>query len=313
MIHVIDTACDGEETIRKVLELRPDVVLLDVEMPVMDGFSALAFIMAHVPTPVVIISGIKEPAMAVKALFHGAIDFIPKPSGTISYDIEDIRTEIILKVKTAAGVNVKKMVITHPLQSCVKLPGQSRPKEVIIIGASTGGQRAIAEVLSSFPPDISAPVIVVQHMSPEFIPSFVEFLKLKCLPGISVAKQGNIIRSGRVFVSPGGCNISIIQENSVKKFKIHGADRFSLSSAIDFTMRSAAKIYAENVIGVLLTGMGTDGAMGLKEIKNKGGKTIVEDESTCVVFGMPKAAISLGCVDEVLPLPQIASAIMRLI
>lgn len=312
-IKVIDTAGDGEEALRKVKELRPDVVLLDVEMPVMDGLSALTHIMAQVPTPVVVISGIKVPELAVKSLFHGAIDFIAKPSGTISYDIEEAKNEIITKVKTAAGVNVHKMDLIPPRESYVKLPKKFMPKEAVIIGASTGGPRAVAAVLSSFPPSVSASVIIVQHMSADFIPAFVDLLKWKCPLDISVAKQGNIIRSGKVLVSPGGCNVSIAQEKGVKKVRIHKSVRFSSSSAIDFSMRSAAKIYGENVIGVLLTGMGTDGALGLKEIKDAGGRTIAEDESTCVVFGMPKAAIKLGCVDEVLPLPQIAGAILRMI
>lgn len=312
-IKVIDTAYDGKEALRKVKELRPDVVILDVEMPVMDGLSTLTHIMAEVPTPVVVISGIREPTLAVKALFYGAIDFIPKTSGEISYDIEELKHEIIVKVRTAAGVNVQKMDLIHPQGSYVKLPKKFIPKEAVIIGASTGGPKAVAAVLSSFPPNISASVIVVQHMSHEFIPSFVDLLKGKCPPDISVAKQDNIIRSGKVLVSPGRYNISIIQENSVKRVRIHKTLPFSSSSSIDFTMRSAAKIYGDKIIGVLLTGMGTDGALGLKEIKDAGGRTIAEDESTCVVFGMPKAAISLGCVDEVLPLPQIAGAIMRMI
>jgi len=310
-IKVIDTAGDGEEALRKVKELRPDVVLLDVEMPVMDGLCALTHIMSQVPTPVVVISGIKEPSLAVKSLFHGAIDFFPKPSGTISYDIEDAKKEIIARVKTAAGVNVHKMDFIPPQESYIPLLTKYTPKEAVIIGASTGGPRAVAAVLSSFPPGVRASVIIVQHMGADFIPAFTDMLKWKCPLDISVAKQGNIIRSGRVLVSPGGRDVSIVQEKGVKKVRIHKNVGFSVSSTIDFTMCSAAKIYGENVIGVLLTGMGTDGASGLKAIKDAGGTTIAEDESTCVVFGMPRAAIKLGCVDEVLPLQQIAGAILR--
>lgn len=311
-IKVIDTACDGEEAIHKVKELHPDVVLLDIEMPVMDGLTALTHIMHEAPTPVVVISGLKEPEVAVKSLFHGAIDFIVKPSGTISYDIEDVRNEILAKVKTAAGVNVEKMDLILPQESYVKFQRTFEPKQAVIIGASTGGPRAVATLLSSFSRSIRASVIIVQHMSPVFIPAFVDLLKWKCPLDISIAKQGNIIRSGKVIVSPGGGNIDITQEKSVKKVRVQKTIHFSVSSSIDFTMRSAAKIYGKNAIGVLLTGMGTDGALGLKAIKEAGGATIVEDESTCVVFGMPKAAIDLGCVDEVLPLPHIAGAIMRM-
>lgn len=311
-IKVIDTAGDGEETIRKVKELHPDVVLLDVEMPVMDGLSALTHIMAEVPTPVVVISGLKDPTLAVKSLFHGAIDFILKPSGTISYDIEEVKNEIIARVKIAAGVNVKKMELIIPKESYAKLPAKFKPKQTVIIGASTGGPRAISAVLSSLPSSISASVIVVQHMSPVFIPAFVDMLKWKCLLDISVAKHDRIIRGGRVFVSPGECVISIAQHKGIKRFGIVKKAE-SVSTAIDCAMRSVAKTYGENVIGVLLTGMGKDGAMGLKAIKDAGGSTIAEDESTCVVFGMPKAAIDLGCVDEALPLPKIAGAILRLI
>lgn len=311
-IKVIDTAGDGEETISKVKELRPDVVLLDVEMPVMDGLSALGHIMAEVPTPVVVISGLKEPALAVKSLFHGAIDFIPKPSGTISYDIEEVKEEIIAKVKTAAGVNVKKIKLVIPEVSYVKLPGKFKPKQAVIIGASTGGPRAISAVLSSLPSSISATVIIIQHMSPEFIPAFVDMLKWKCPLDISVAKHDRIIRSGKVFISPGECIISIVEHKGIKRFRIDKKPEF-VSTAIDCAMRSVAKIYGENAVGVLLTGMGKDGARGLKAIKDAGGSTIAEDESTCVVFGMPKEAIELGCVDETLPLHEIAGAILRMI
>jgi len=311
-IKVIDTASNGEEAVRKVKELCPDIVLLDIEMPLMDGFCALTHIMTEAPTPVVVISGLKEPALAVKSLIQGAVDFIPKPSGVISYGIEELKEEIIARVKTAASVNVQKMKLISPGESYVKSPKKFKPKQAVIIGASTGGPRAIAAVLSSFPPDISAAVIVVLHMGHEFIPPFVDLLKWKCPLDISIVKHDNIIRSGKVFLSPGGCNISIVQDKGVKRFNIQKNKRYSVPS-IDITMRSAAKIYGENAVGVLLTGMGSDGASGLKAIKDAGGTTIAEDESTCVIFGMPKAAIGLGCVDEVLPLPQIAGAILRMI
>ena len=314
-IAVVGTADDGEDAVRKVKQLHPEVVLLDVEMPVMDGLSALAHIMAECPTPVLMLSGLnkRDAAIAVKSLDHGAVDFIAKPSGVISYDIDKLSNEIITKVKTAARINVNKIDLFLPKETFQRQwPKPVTPKRIVIIGASTGGPRAVAKVLSDLPRDIRATIIVVQHMTAEFVPSFVERLQWECALKISMARKGEVISSGRVLVAPGGYHTKVVQNGNIKKIhlsrKTHPHDVFP---SIDYAMESTAKAYGEGVLGVLLTGIGSDGAKGMKSIKDAGGSTIAEDQSSCVVFGMPKAAIELGYVDEVVPLPKIALAILR--
>ena len=316
-IEVVDTAADGEDAVRKVKRHSPDVVLLDIEMPVMDGLSALAHIMAECPTPVLMLSALnkRDAAIAIKSLEHGAVDFIPKPSGVISYDIEELSSEIIGKVKLAAGVNVHKLALHLPKESYQRpWPKPITRKDIVVIGASTGGPKAVVNVLSRLPRDISAAILVVQHMSQEFIPSFVDRLQWGCSLEISTARKGRAINSGQALVAPGGYNTMIVQNGDTRKIRLsRKVSPHTVIPSIDRAMESAAKAYGQSTLGVLLTGLGSDGAKGLEAIKDVGGNTIAEDQSTCVVFGMPKAAIELGCVDEIVPLPQIAQTILRMI
>ncbi len=314
-IEVIGTAVDGDDALRKVIQLKPDVLLLDIEMPRMDGLTALSYIMTECPTPVIIVSGLgeKDARLAIKSLEAGAIDFIPKPSGVISYDIESIKDEIISKVKIAAGIDVRK--ITHkPAKRHYPVAVQkpARTKDIVIIGASTGGPRAVAVVLSGLQRNISAAILIVQHMAKEFIPSFVERLKWECLIDVSIAQDNEIITPGRVIVAQGNCNTMIESMEEDKKILINSeiAQR-TVAPSIDYAMKSAARAYGDTTLGVLLTGIGRDGAEGLKAIKDAGGTTIAEDESSCIVYGMPRTAIEMGVVDEVVPLPMIADAIMQ--
>ena len=314
-IEVVDIAANGEEAIRKVRQLRPQVVLLDIEMPVLDGLAALAHIMAECPTPVLMLSALnkRDAAIAVKSLSYGAVDFIPKPSGVISYDIEKLKNEIIAKIKMAARVKVSKMDLSLPEESYRHhwLKPQER-KRMVVIGASTGGPRGLTIVLSALPRDISAAIIVAQHMGQEFVPSFVESMQRGCSLDISTARKGKIIRPGQVLIAPGGYHTAIVQNRGTNKIRLTSkGPAHAVFPSVDYAMESAARAYGGDTLGVLLTGMGSDGARGMKAIKDAGGSTIVEDQSTCIVFGMPKAAIELGCVDEIVPLPQIAQAILR--
>lgn len=316
-IEVVDTAADGEDAMRKVKQHSPDVVLLDIEMPVMDGLATLAHIMAEYPTPVLMLSALnkRDAAIAIKSLEHGAVDFIPKPSGVISYDIEKLSGDIIGKVKLAADVNVHKLALHLPEEAYQRLwPKPVTRKDIVVIGASTGGPKAVVNVLSHLPRDISTAILIVQHMSPEFVPSFVNRLRWGCSLNISTARKGRVINSGQALVAPGGYHTTIAQNGATKKIRLSRmVSPYAAMPSIDYAMESAAKAYGQNTLGVLLTGLGSDGAKGLKAIKDAGGNTIAEDPSTCVVFGMPKAAIELGCVDEVVPLPQVAQTILKMI
>ena len=315
-IEVVDTAVDGKDAMRKVRQHSPDVVLLDIEMPVMDGLAALAHIMAECPTPVLMLSALnrRDAAITIKSLEHGAVDFIPKSSGVISYDIEELSNTIIDKVKLAADVNVHKLAFHLPRESYQRPRTKAvTPKDIIVIGASTGGPKAVINVLSHLPRGISAAILVVQHMSPEFVPSFVDRLQWGCSLKISTARKGRAISSGQALVAPGGYHTQIVQNGDARKISLsRNVSPHTAMPSIDRAMESAAKAYGQSTLGVLLTGLGSDGARGLEAIKDAGGNTIAEDQSTCVVFGMPKAAIELGCVDEIVPLPQIAQTILRM-
>ena len=314
-IKVAGIAEDGIEAIKKVRELHPDVVLLDIEMPGMDGFTALRHIMSECPTPVLIISGLdkKDPAIAIKALEHGAIDFIAKPSGVISYDIDQIRGEIIDKVKTAAGIDARKLELKLPGETFQKQWSQRTREGIVVIGASTGGPRAVLTVLSGLPRSIPTAILVVQHITREFIPYLADRFRWGCSLEVAVAEEGEIVDPGRVLVAP-GLHTKIVQDGDQKRISLvrESSHEFGCYS-INCAMESASGTYGEGALGVLLTGMGNDGAQGMKAIKNAGGCTIAEDQSTCVVFGMPRAAIETGCVDRVVPLPGIAQAIIEMI
>lgn len=311
----VETAANGEEALNKVKELRPDVVLLDMMLPGMPGLDVLEYIMVESPLPVLVISGIgkEEPSIIIKAFDYGAVDYIEKPSGQISYDIEKIADEIIYKVKVAARARVDKL-IQQLVKGRIKLQTHKpqAQEKIVVIGASTGGPKAVAYVLSGLPQDIHAAVIVVQHMGAEFMPSFAERLKWGCAVDVSLAKKDEKILPGRVLIAPGGCHTAIVKVRNDKRIQLSkktGHD--SIAPSIDYAMESAARAYGRDAVAALLTGAGEDGARGMKAIKDAGGATIAEDESTCVVFGMPKAAIEAGAVDDVVPLHLIAERIVE--
>jgi len=311
-LEVAGMASDGEEAIRMVKQVRPDVVLLDVAMPVMDGLTALAHIMVECPTPVVVLSGVKDARIAIKSLEQGAVDFIKKPSGTISYDIDDLSSEIVARVKVAATVDIRKLQIslTQMAQS-VPTANSTIRKEMVVIGASTGGAMAVANILSSIPAGIKAAMLIVQHMGPDFIPSFAERLRWLSPLAIDIAGEGEALYPGRVLIAPGDCNATVVKIGNVPRIALdRNSSPLGLFPSVDSAMESAARVFGAGVLGVLLSGMGSYGAKGMQAIKAAGGDTIAQDEASCIVFGMPWAAIEAGCVDEVLPLGRIAERIL---
>ncbi len=309
-IEVIGTAKDGEDGIKKVEELKPDVVTLDVEMPKVDGLTALAYIMNKFPLPVVMLSALtgEGTKATVKALSYGAVDYIQKPSGTISLDIDKIKDEIINKVKLAATAKVRKLELRERPKPGIDFCLEN--EKVVVIGASTGGPQALVEVLSNLPRNIPASILLVQHMPKQFTKSFAERLNSLSEIEVKEAENGDEIIEGRALLAPGDYHMLV---NSSKVILDDGPKINSVRPAVDPTMISAAQSYGKNVVGVILTGMGNDGAYGIKIIKEKGGITIAQDESTSVVFGMPKAAIATGCVDKVLPLHEIANEIITIL
>jgi len=317
-IEVVGTAQDPFVARDKILELRPDVLTLDVEMPRMDGLEFLEKLMRLRPMPVVMVSSLTEHGSeaALRALELGAIDFVTKPrldirGGLLSY------TELITsKIRTAAsarllpakrsalGSNVVATdtpLLRSPLLSTEKL---------IIIGASTGGTEAIREVLQPLPPDCPG-VMIAQHMPAGFTRSFAERLNSLCRIEVSEAVQGERILPGHAYIAPGGYHLSLVRSGANYVAQVDLAPPVNRHRpSVDVLFDSAARHAGKNAIGVILTGMGRDGADGLLRMRQAGAHTLAQDEASCVVFGMPREAIALGAAHEVVPLQDMSQRIM---
>ncbi len=324
-IEVVATAKDGEDAIIKVTELKPDVVTLDIEMPGLDGLHTLGYIMSEIPTPVIMLSAytLKDAETTFRALEYGAVDFVAKPSGPISGDIASIKNELIAKVKTAASVDCNKLKFIRPKKISGKYlkakPGKKvRGIKVITIGSSTGGPYTLRQILPQLEPDIPAGILIVQHMPGGFTGTFAARLDNESRLDVKEAEAGDKIEPGKALVAPGGYHMTVKREMSGRGTSgVINLNQeppvYGLRPTVDSMMFSAAEVYGDKTIGVILTGMGNDGTKGMRAIKEKGGRTIVQDRDTCVVYGMPKTAVEQGVVDKVLPLNRIAAEIMKML
>lgn len=317
-IKVIDRARDGKEAVEKTLKLDPDVITLDVEMPGMDGLAALKEIMRLKPTPVVMVSSLtrKGADTTMKALALGAVDFVAKPSGAISLDMKDVAQELREKVLIAASASVEKLIgIAPPTKEPVR-PIQIKRKniEVVAIAASTGGPRAIQNVLGNVKTTSIAPIVVVQHMPAGFTKSFAERLNEISILEVLEGYDNLQLKPGMVVIAPGGSHL-IVEYNRAKQLICRLSDMpplHSVKPAADLLFLSVADIVGDTSLGIILTGMGRDGAEGAKAIRQRGGYVIAESSDTCVIYGMPKVAVEQGAVDEVLPLHAISIRIEEL-
>ena len=321
-IEVMSSAKNGQEAIEKVTHLRPDVVTMDIEMPILDGLQALGYIMSECPTRVIMLTGTESEHgdLTMTAFQYGAVDFIQKPSGNISLDMEKIRDDLINKVIAAAHVDIHKLAFIE--EKLIKkknlvIPPRTRVKKIVIIGSSTGGPRALQQVIPLLPSNLQAPVLVVQHMPAGFTKSLAERLNSQSMMRVREAVEGDIIKPGTVLIAPGDFHMTVRQQKIngelsevialTKGDKVQG-----VRPSIDVLLESAARIYKENSVGVILTGMGSDGSDGIKKLKLAGGKVIAEDESTCVVYGMPRSVIEQNLADYILPIHKIAQNIAEI-
>ena len=308
-INVVGTANDGDDALEKIPQLRPDVITLDINMPRRDGLSTLKEIMKRHPTPVIMLSSLtqKGASVTLEALENGAIDYVGKPSGEVSMDLEKVKEEIILKVKIAAKAKYK--MLKPILSKAATLESKSEYNtKVIVIGASTGGPAALMTVLSRLPHDIP-PILLVQHMPGDFTKPFSERLNSNSKVTIKEASEGDEVLPGHALLAPGDFHMVVEKNECItlnKKPKIHG-----VRPSVDPLMTSAADVYGSNTLGVILTGMGKDGSEGVTSIKKKDGQNIAQNEASCVVYGMPGEAVKTGCVDKVVPLGRIAREIIR--
>ena len=313
-VEVIDTAKNGREAVDKIPEAKPDCITLDLAMPVWDGLTTLKHIMKECPIPVVILSAYskKDADITITCLDVGAVGFVLKPSGELSLNIENVKNQLLEEVKAASRVKLKKI----KLLTVKKLKKRKRKfdgtDKIIVIGASTGGLQTLGSILPSLPADFPAPIIVVQHLPNMFsTESLAEHLNRNCELAVKVAENNEVIKAGQVYLAPGGFQMTLaLLPNTKVTPCLNEAESDSLTPSVDLAMESTAKIFNENTVGIILTGMGYDGREGMKAIKEAGGRTIVQDESS-LIFGMPKAVIDAGHADKVLPARKIAEAMME--
>ncbi len=314
-ITVVGTAQDGIEALQKIPTLKPDVVTLDVEMPRLDGLSTLERVMKQFPTPVVMLSSqtAKGAQTTVKSLMLGAVDFVQKPSG--SAETRAVMAVLVEKVKAAAGVHRTK--IEQPVQPPPSISHRAalRPfstgDPLVVIGSSTGGPKALQEVVSHLPADLPAPVVIVQHMPAGFTKSLAQRLNDMCPLTVQEAADGDRLAKGLVLLAPGDYHMEISDKKRIKLNQ--GPRRNHVRPAVDITMETAAEQFGPSVVGVILTGMGSDGTDGARRIKANGGHIIAEDEATSVVYGMPRSVVEAGLADVVVPLPDVAQTIAKMV
>lgn len=324
-IVIIGTAADPFYAAEKIEKEIPDVIILDIEMPRMDGLTFLHKIMTQHPIPVIICSTLAGEGTdaAFKALSYGAVSIITKPKMGTKEFFEESRITIADSVRGAAYANLKKLAIA-PLPSVapklsadVIMPPVKKSvltettDKVIVVGASTGGTEALSSFLQALPHDVPG-LVIVQHMPENFTRSFAERLDQMCRITVKEAKNGDSVLRGQALIAPG--NLHTLLKRSGARYYVEIKDGPLVTRhrpSVDVLFRSAAAFAGKNAVAVIMTGMGDDGARGMKELKDAGAYTIAQDEESCVVFGMPKEAIKLGAIDKVLPLDKIADQVFR--
>lgn len=311
-----------------IRELNPDVITLDVEMPRMDGLDFLSRLMRLRPMPVVMVSTLTEKGadITMRALEMGAIDFVAKPRIGVATGLKDLSTEIVDKIRTASVAHVSRHASAPPEAVKKAAAGAISPppvptktvsysrlstEKVICIGASTGGTEAIREVLVPLPADSPA-IVITQHMPPGFTTSFAARLDSLCKISVKEASHGERILPGHAYIAPGGKQFRIDRSGSNYVAVVEDTEPVNRHKpSVEVLFHSAAKVLGPNAFGVMLTGMGGDGAQAMKEMRDAGSYNICQDEASCVVFGMPRMAIQAGAANEVLPLKQIAQTLME--
>lgn len=316
-IEVVDAAPDPYVARDMIVKYRPDVVLLDVEMPRMDGLTFLRKLMKHFPCRVIVVSSLAEAGgeVAMNAIEYGALEVIAKPA--VSYSVAEMVEQLIEKIKAVAMIPESRLGAAHLQKRMAPVP--VKPKEslirttnkIVAIGASTGGTEALREVLEQMPAN-SPPIMIVQHMPQYFTKSFAQRLDGLCAIHVKEAEDNEIVAPGKALIAPGNRHMELRRSGAMYFAKLtDGPLEFHQRPAVEVLFRSVARYAGKNAVGVIMTGMGRDGAQGLLDMRKEGAITIAQDEATSVVFGMPKEAIDLGAVMRIVPLNRIAGEIIR--
>jgi len=309
-ITVIGEAANGAEAVTMAQNLRPDLIIMDILMPVMDGLEATEAIMASCPTPILILSATldeRDVRLAFTAIKKGALDVMGKPT-SVNHGNREFIERLVEKVRLLARIKVIHHLYRPKAIHGTTVPKPDGKRSILAIGASTGGPKAVMSIVKTLPADFNASVFIVQHISSGFARGFAQWLSIECPMPVRLAESGQLPRGGEVLVAPNDCHMTL---DGDRLLLTDSPPVNSCKPSIDVFFSSLAEMKGAQSVGVLLTGMGRDGAQGLAMLHNKGSATIVQDEKSCVVFGMPKAAISLNAADEILPLAEIPAAISR--
>lgn len=317
-IKVVGTAVNGEDGIKQVMKHRPDVITLDLEMPIMDGFAFLRWVMANLPTAVIAVSSRSSDRSVFKALELGAIDFIAKPGGRVSPRLEEIQRDLTTKVLQVVEVRMENLRRRVQEEVHATAPpstaAESCPRgiDLIVIGCSTGGPPALQHLFQSLP-ILPVPFVVAQHMPPTFTRLFAERVNKLTPYDVREAADGELLAGGTVYVAPGGMQTEVRRVAEGLQVRVFAAGPGDLyAPSVDRLFKSASDACKERLVAVIMTGMGDDGSESISIVHEKGGKTIAESSESAIIFGMPAEAIRTGAVDEVLALDEIPLAIRRL-
>jgi two-component system chemotaxis response regulator CheB len=323
-INVLGFARDGIDALEKIPALKPDVITLDIEMPRLNGLDALTRIMRECPTPVVMVSSLTQEGAdaTLNALELGAVDFVAKPVNGGIASVHGVIEELCTKIKHAAGARLRPPSASALLKRTAAAGQPPGPpparaaidaakwqKKLVVIGSSTGGPQALRTVLSSFPADTGVPILIVQHMPPGFTRALAERLNDMGPLRVKEARPGSKVEPGLALMAPGGFHM-VLKHNGTVDLN-QDPQECGVRPALNVTMESAVKVCGRDVVAAVLTGMGHDGTRGAGLIKQAGGEVVVEAESTCVVYGMPRSIVEAGFADQIVPLPQIAGAVAR--
>lgn len=316
MVRVCGTAKNGLETVEKTKLLRPDVVTLDVKMPVMDGIEALKHIMGECPCPVIMVSCVtlEGAEVTIEALSAGAFDYVPKEDLHSEDDRMRLRQNLLEKIEAAAHSALARKQISVPavvpFAPVLREKWQAMPK-IAVVGTSTGGPKALQDIVPEFPEDLPIPIIVVQHMPRGFTAPLAKRLNGMSKIQVDEASQGKIVKSGHVYIAPAGQHTTVFGSPSNVCFSLSDTPNDTPHKpSVDVTMSSVVEVFGHNVLGIILTGMGSDGLNGMRAIQNAGGITVGQDEATSAVYGMPRTCAQSGVLQKVVPLTDVPKVVL---
>ena len=318
--QVIGTASDGVEALQKIRSLSPDIVTLDIEMPRLNGLQALEQIMAEMPRPVVMLSAAGSELgneMTLRALERGALEFVRKPSGPVSIDLSSVREQLMSALDAARAVNMKGIKTSPPAATPQRAEPEGKSPDaamlVVAIASSTGGPRALAEIIPHLPEELGAAVVIVQHMPREFTRLLAQRLDAMSALSVAEAIDGKLLRENRVYVAPGGYHMTLGGDAGNASIQLDtSAPMWGVRPAADPLFFSVADTFGRAAVGVVLTGMGRDGAEGLRRIRDAGGSAIVQDRESSIIYGMPQAALAAAGTARVARINEIAPLIAGL-